>query len=141
MFSKLECLSLMANVDLNNANEQNQTSLHETYLNLIPYPFYQNILKYFNHFLNWCFSTKVNPNNGSETKWGIFPWNIFKSDTKSFFIKSCQSISMFSKSKFLNFMTKVDQNNVNETKSDVFSWDIFKSDTFLWKYIQVYQWL
>ena len=33
--------------------------------------------------------TKVNPNNGHETKSDIFPWGIFKSDTISFFIKSC----------------------------------------------------
>ena len=32
---------------------------------------------------------KVNPNNGIETKSDIFPWAIFKSDTISFFIKSC----------------------------------------------------
>ena len=25
--------------------------------------------------------TKVNPNNGNETKSDIFPWDIFKSDT------------------------------------------------------------
>ena len=25
--------------------------------------------------------TKVNPNNGNETKSNIFPWDIFKSDT------------------------------------------------------------
>ena len=31
--------------------------------------------------------TKVNPNNGSETILDIFPWNIFKSDNLSFFIK------------------------------------------------------
>ena len=31
--------------------------------------------------------TKVNPNNGNETKSDIFPWHIFKLDTKPFFIK------------------------------------------------------
>ena len=31
--------------------------------------------------------TKVNPNNGNETKSEIFSWDIFKSDTISFFIK------------------------------------------------------
>ena len=31
--------------------------------------------------------TKVNLNNGNETKSDIFPWDIFKSDTISFFIK------------------------------------------------------
>ena len=30
--------------------------------------------------------TKVNPNNGNEIKSGIFPWDIFKSDTISFFL-------------------------------------------------------
>ena len=29
--------------------------------------------------------TKVKPSNGSETKSDIFPWDIFKSDTISFF--------------------------------------------------------
>ena len=29
--------------------------------------------------------TKVNPNNANEAKSDIFPWNIFKSDTISFF--------------------------------------------------------
>ena len=29
--------------------------------------------------------TKVNPSNGNETKSDIFPWDIFKSDTISFF--------------------------------------------------------
>ena len=32
--------------------------------------------------------TKVNPNNGNETKSDIFPWDIFKADTKSFLIKN-----------------------------------------------------
>ena len=31
--------------------------------------------------------TKVNLNNGNETKSDIFPWGIFKSDSVSFFIK------------------------------------------------------
>ena len=30
--------------------------------------------------------TKVNPNNGNETKSGIFPWDIFKSGAVSFFL-------------------------------------------------------
>ena len=30
--------------------------------------------------------TKVNPSNGNETKSDIFRWDIFKSDTISFFI-------------------------------------------------------
>ena len=29
--------------------------------------------------------TKVNPNNGNETKSDIFPWDMFKSDAVSFF--------------------------------------------------------
>ena len=31
--------------------------------------------------------TKVNPNNGNETKSDIFPWDIFKFDSISLFIK------------------------------------------------------
>ena len=31
--------------------------------------------------------TKVNLNNGNETKSDFFPWDIFKSDIISFFIK------------------------------------------------------
>ena len=31
--------------------------------------------------------TKVNPNSGNETKSDIFTWDIFKSDSISFFIK------------------------------------------------------
>ena len=50
--------------------KQNQTSFHGTYLNLIAFFFCQNILKYFSDFQNqnFCFMTKVNPNNGNETK-------------------------------------------------------------------------
>ena len=33
------------------------------------------------------FMTRVNPNNGNETESDIFPWDIFKSDAISFFIK------------------------------------------------------
>ena len=36
--------------------------------------------------------TKINPNNGSETKTDIFPWDIFKSDTISLLQKN---IKMF----------------------------------------------
>ena len=39
---------------------------------------------------------KVNPSNGNETKPDIFPWDIFKFDITSFFIKKCQRISMTS---------------------------------------------
>ena len=38
--------------------------------------------------------TKVNPNNGTETKSDIFQWDIFKSDTISFSIENYESISM-----------------------------------------------
>ena len=31
--------------------------------------------------------TKVNPNNASETKSDIFPWDIFKFDVIYFFVK------------------------------------------------------
>ena len=31
--------------------------------------------------------TKVNQNNGNDTKSDIFPWNIFKSDVIYFFIE------------------------------------------------------
>ena len=33
------------------------------------------------------FMNKVNPNNENETKSDIFPWDIFKYDSISFFIK------------------------------------------------------
>ena len=45
---------------------------------------------------------KVNPNNGNETKSDIFPRDIFKFDTISFFIKNYQSISMTFKISYLN---------------------------------------
>ena len=35
------------------------------------------------------FMTKVNPKNGNETKSDVFPWEIFKSDVISIFIKKC----------------------------------------------------
>ena len=35
------------------------------------------------------FMTEVNLKNGNETKSDIFIWDIFKSDTLSFFIKKC----------------------------------------------------
>ena len=54
--------------------------------------------------------TKVNRNNGNETKSDISPSDLFKSDTYFLWL---------SKSKFLIFMTKVNLNNRNETKSDI----------------------
>ena len=38
--------------------------------------------------------TKVNLNNGNETKSDIFSWDIFKFETISFLIKKYESISM-----------------------------------------------
>ena len=40
------------------------------------------------------FVTKVNANNRNVTKWDIFPWDIFKSDNISLFIKKYWSIQM-----------------------------------------------
>ena len=44
--------------------------------------------------------TKVNLNNGNETKWDIFPGDIFKSNTISFFSKNIKMLQWISKSKF-----------------------------------------
>ena len=38
--------------------------------------------------------TKVNSNNGNETKSDIFPWGIFKSHIISFPLKTYSSLSM-----------------------------------------------
>ena len=72
--------------------------------------------------------TKVNPNNGIETKWDIFPWDIFKSEVMYFLSTNIEVFQWLSESKFLSFITKGNPSNRNETKSGVFSWDIFKSD-------------
>ena len=63
--------------------QQNQTLFHRTYSNLTPYLSLSKNIKIFqvlskSKFLH--FMTKVNPNNGIETKSDIFLWNIFKSD-------------------------------------------------------------
>ena len=63
--------------------QQNQTLFHRTYSNLTPYLSLSKNIKIFqvlskSKFLH--FMTKVNPNNGIETKSDIFPRNIFKSD-------------------------------------------------------------
>ena len=53
--------------------------------------FYQKVLKYFNDLLrlkSLGFMTKVKPINGNETKSDFFRWDIFRSDTISFFIKN-----------------------------------------------------
>ena len=45
--------------------------------------------------------TEVNPNNGNEIKSDIFPWDIFKSDTTSFFYqKILQYFNDFQNRKF-----------------------------------------
>ena len=46
---------------------------------------------------------KVKPNNGNEIKLDIFPWDIFKSEIISFFIKKYENISMTFKIKFSQF--------------------------------------
>ena len=72
--------------------------------------------------------TKVNPNNRNETKSDIFPQNIFKSDTITFFYqKLLKYFNVFQNGNFC-FMTKVNPNNENETKSEIFLWDILKSE-------------
>ena len=72
--------------------------------------------------------TKVNPNNGIETKWDIFQWDIFKSEVMYFLSTNIEVFQWLSESKFLSFITEGNPSNRNETKSGVFSWDIFKSD-------------
>ena len=44
--------------------------------------------------ISHSFMTKMNLNNRKETKSDIFPYDIFKSDSISLFIKICISISM-----------------------------------------------
>ena len=65
--------------------KQNQTSYHGIYLNLTAYLLF--LWKYIRVF-QWLskseflsFVTKVNQNNGNETKSDLFTWDIFKSDT------------------------------------------------------------
>ena len=69
--------------------KQNQTFFHGKNSNLTPICFLTNYVKVLQwllklKFLN--FTTKVNTNNGNETKWDIFPWDIFKSDTIAFLL-------------------------------------------------------
>ena len=47
--------------------------------------------------------TKVNANNGNETKSDIFPWDIFKSDVIYFLIEKYLNISPTFKIKFSHF--------------------------------------
>ena len=66
------------------------------------------------------FMTEVDPNNGNETKPGIFLWDIFKSDVIYFFVeKHFKYFNDFQNQNFLSFMTKGNPNNVNETKSEI----------------------
>ena len=63
--------------------EQNQTFFHGTYSNLMSYLFLLKTIKKLqwlekSNFLS--FMTKMNPNNGNETKSDIFHWYIFKSE-------------------------------------------------------------
>ena len=54
------------------------------------------MLKYLNDFQNQKLSvifTKMNPNNGNETKPGIFPMDIFKSD--NIFLMYCKILRYF----------------------------------------------
>ena len=105
--------------------------------------------------------TKVSLNNGNDTKSDIFPWDIFKSDSISFFsskyikLKQRNKIKHFFKGhiqiwhhiffyqnilKYFNdFQNQnVNPKNKNEAKSDIFPWDIFKSETFFYQNILKY---
>ena len=62
--------------------------------------------------------TKVNPNNGNETKSEVFPWHTLKYDVMFFLWKNIKVLKCLSKSKFL---TEDSPNNRNETKSNIFS--------------------
>ena len=55
--------------------------------------------------------TKVKPNNPNEAEADIFPWEIFKSDATSFFIKNIKVFQWPSKSKFFDFMTEMNPSN------------------------------
>ena len=80
--------------------------------------------------------TKVKPSNENKTKSDIFQWDIFKSDTKSFFDKNIKVFQWLSKSKLLSFMITLKPNNGNVAKSDISPWDIFIFDTiFHWSKI------
>ena len=80
------------------------------------------VFQWFSKLKFVSFMTKVNLNNGNETKWDILPWNIFKSDN-IFVLSKCIKV-------FQWLPKSVKPNNGSETKSDIFSWDIFKSDIF-----------
>ena len=57
--------------------------------------------------------TKVNPNNGNDTKSDIFPWDTSRNDIMSLLSKNIQVFQLLSKLKFLSFMTKDNPNNGN----------------------------
>ena len=78
--------------------KQNNTSFHGTYVNLTAC---LSLLSKYTKIFQWLskseflsFMTKVKESNGNETKLDIFPWDIFKSDTISFFVKLYWGISM-----------------------------------------------
>ena len=55
--------------------------------------------------------TKVNPNNGSETKSEIFPWDIFKSDIIFHWLQNNEIINVFYNWHLLNSFKKLSTNN------------------------------
>ena len=71
--------------------------------------------------------TKLNPNNGYETKSDIFPYS--NPTPYLFWSKNINLFQWLSKSKLLSFMTKVNPNNGDETISVIFLRHISKSDT------------
>ena len=57
------------------------------------------------------FMTKVKPSNGNETKSDIFSWDIFKSNTISFYQKILKYFNDFQNSNISVLLTKVNPNN------------------------------
>ena len=60
--------------------KQYQASFHGTYLNLTAYRLLSKYIKLFQCLSKLEFHTKVNSNNGNESKSDIFPRDIFKSN-------------------------------------------------------------
>ena len=87
-----------------------------------------NVFQWFSKSKFLSFLTKVNPNNGNETKSNIFSWNLFKSDFLFFKSENIKSIQSLWPLKFLSFMTRKNLNNEIKIKPDIFPWDLFKSD-------------
>ena len=80
-----------------------KTLFDRTYSNLIAFVLSKKV-KVFQGFSKskfLGFLTKVNPNNGNETKSEIFAWDMFKSDVISFLLKCIKVFQWLSKSKFL----------------------------------------